>query len=557
MSKNTLLSELINYISANASGNVTIAAPSSGYALDVSGTGRYTGQLTLGTTLSLNGGTLAGNNIVSMRANATGGQFRVEKSDGSLSAYPYYVGVDGTALAYYYNTAGLLKVLLHTDGTSYFGNNLSVGYATYSAVTYALDVNGTGRFTGAVTFSSTITATSVSATDATGSAILTTNGGGEGVLSVNTANPLRMLINGGEKMRITSSGNVGIGTTAPASYSGYTVFTVNGASNGGMTVLQYQGTNSLQNYSISSESGIYELRTMPLTFGTSNVERMRITSAGSVGIGTSSPSAKLHVEGNMYISDTMSLGNWFDANSKFSGYTTDGLFSANARPCTITTPSGSQRIKLGYFDYGGGQYYGRIGFAANTNWSLGTIGSPGNDFSIGTGASGQSLTITSAGNIGMAVTNPSHRLQVSGNIYSSDTVFARNLKPEAFASVSAGTPTGAGIPLGYSTLNFSTTTDNNWRPIMTNINDVKGFFWVTLGDAASKDTANYMMAMTSPSYGVSNFGVVSYQNNGWNTGDFEFTTDTTGGSYRLLVRCTSYYSGSGTAYGTIYFLRLE
>jgi len=157
----------------------------------------------------------------------------------------------------------------------------------------------------------------------------------------------------------------------------------------------------------------------------------------------------------------------------------------------------------------------------------------------------------------MAVTNPSHRLQVSGNIYSSDTVFARNLKPEAFASVSAGTPTGAGIPLGYSTLNITTLTDNNWRPIMTNINDVKGYFWVTLGDAASKDTANYMMAMTSPSYGVSNFGVVSYQNNGWNTGDFEFTTDTTGGSYRLLVRCTSYYSGSGTAYGTIYFLRLE
>jgi len=101
-------------------------------------------------SLSLNGGVLDGNNIVSMRSNPTGGQFRIEKSDGSLSAYPFYIGADGTALAYYYNAAGALKVLLHTDGTSYFGNNLSVGYTTYAATTYKLDVNGTARVVGPV-----------------------------------------------------------------------------------------------------------------------------------------------------------------------------------------------------------------------------------------------------------------------------------------------------------------------------------------------------------------------------------------------------------------------
>ena len=52
MSKNTLLSELINYISANSSGNVVIAAPTSGFALDVTGTGRFTGALTLGSTIT-------------------------------------------------------------------------------------------------------------------------------------------------------------------------------------------------------------------------------------------------------------------------------------------------------------------------------------------------------------------------------------------------------------------------------------------------------------------------------------------------------------------------
>jgi len=107
-------------------------------------------------TLSLNGGTLAGNNIVSMRSNPTGGQFRIEKSDGSLSAYPFYVGVDGTALAYYYNAAGALKVLLHTNDTSYFGNSLSVGYSTYASTSYMLDINGTARFVSNITAASFI-----------------------------------------------------------------------------------------------------------------------------------------------------------------------------------------------------------------------------------------------------------------------------------------------------------------------------------------------------------------------------------------------------------------
>jgi hypothetical protein len=116
----------------------------------IGGVKTFSDTITASSTLSINGGVLAGNNIVSMRSNATGGQFRIEKNDGSLSAYPFYIGADGTALAYYYNAAGALKVLLHTDGTSYFGNNLSVGYTTYAATTYKLDVNGTARVVGPV-----------------------------------------------------------------------------------------------------------------------------------------------------------------------------------------------------------------------------------------------------------------------------------------------------------------------------------------------------------------------------------------------------------------------
>ncbi|WEK71265.1 MAG: hypothetical protein P0Y62_06825 [Candidatus Chryseobacterium colombiense] len=65
----------------------------------------------------------------------------------------------------------------------------------------------------------------------------------------------------------------------------------------------------------------------------------------------------------------------------YDTYTSDGLFSSDAKPLRTTTPSGN-RILLGYKDYGGGQYYPRIGFKNTglTNWSMGPLG---NDFVIG------------------------------------------------------------------------------------------------------------------------------------------------------------------------------
>jgi len=65
--------------------------------------------------------------------------------------------------------------------------------------------------------------------------------------------------------------------------------------------------------------------------------------------------------------------------TSYDSYTSDGLFDSGAKPLSTVTPSGKSLL-LGYRDFGGGQYYPRLGFTSDQTWSLGPIG---NDFTIG------------------------------------------------------------------------------------------------------------------------------------------------------------------------------
>jgi hypothetical protein len=91
------------------------------------------------------------------------------------------------------------------------------------------------------------------------------------------------------------SGNVGIGTTSPTVLLQLnTADTVN-------NIFRITNGTQILNFGVNNSSGgsfIFESAAQALRFGTSDTERMRITSGGNVGIGTSSPSFKLDVQNN-------------------------------------------------------------------------------------------------------------------------------------------------------------------------------------------------------------------------------------------------------------------
>ena len=145
----------------------------------------------------------------------------------------------------------------------------------------------------------------------------------ETFLSGNAAFPMLLYTNGTERMRITSTGDVGIGTSAPGS-----LLQLNRDSGAADLRLSVAGTLHGNIYASISDMDIFAVTAIPLIFGTTNTERMRISAAGDVGIGTVSPGARVDIVGPTLTAATASTYALWIANT--GGANGDLAFGSNA-----------------------------------------------------------------------------------------------------------------------------------------------------------------------------------------------------------------------------------
>jgi len=327
---------------------------------------------------------------------------------------------DGTASATIANSTGKITVSteLAVDNLNLSGNTVS-STDTNGAINLA--PNGTGQ----VVFNAgTVSAPAITTTGDTNTGIF-----------FPAADTIAFTEGGVESMRITDAGNVAVGQSSSVSQ-----FLVKGSSTG-KTVSQFiandtntttmavweRSDGAVSSRLIYDGSGLVKFGTStahPLVFDTNNAERMRIDSAGNVGIGTSSPTGRLELRGASPVSLVMS-------NTNGAGYDTTITNSYSAGESFSITNAGTKLFAYSSTAAGGG---GAVTVSAgagplrvlsgsipslflNTSSSVDQIGFKGNTGSAGalelyTGGS-ESMRITSTGNVGIGTSSPANKFAVS------------------------------------------------------------------------------------------------------------------------------------------------
>jgi hypothetical protein len=230
----------------------------------------------------------------------------------------------------------------------------------------------------------------------------------------------------------TTNSRVGIGTTAPTRR--LHVYTTDLSE----TPILIETDKATNYFGMKDTSGISYLSTISgaMRFMPLNVEKMRITTDGNVGIGTTAPGVKLHVsDGNALSAGLVTaLSSWQSVSSRQAINAVGTLTASNtasergisvflrsrgtlASPTAVALDDYLGDLLFGGYDGSNPQYGG--GVFAFVDGTV-TSGSVPTRLSFVTGNSStdrvERLTIKSDGNVGIGTTAPGEKLEVTGNI---------------------------------------------------------------------------------------------------------------------------------------------
>lgn len=258
-------------------------------------------------------------------------------------------------------------------------------------------------------------------------------------------------------LTVKNNGNVGIGTTSPAQklhVAGaiYSTAFVYGEAH--LAFTEFRVRNN-ENYRLGTNGTDFRLNSVnDITFSTttSYTERLRITSSGDVGIGTTTPGAKLQINGatadgtanalivrNSALTSLFSIrndgrvdipaaalvqsGGGYANTSSNSSYFTGNLGIGTSSPAykldvkgvSATLSDGNQIFSVGNTTGGTQLAFGSLENSYNWIRSY-ESGAGGRDFVLGTNA--EVMRLTASGNVGIGTTSPTAKLHINGTFKS-------------------------------------------------------------------------------------------------------------------------------------------
>jgi hypothetical protein len=293
-----------------SNGNVSIGTTTdSGYKFDVNGTGRFSGALN-GTSASFSS---------SVTANGAKSQFIADGGASYGAGISLNTALSGTDRRNWFigteeNIIGdfVIKSSISSGGSGNSGNtrlsilnngNVGIGINSPLSKLHVGDgsqsaINGAGNKIHIA--SATSAGRSALITLANSSGGTTVEGQFESsaessdlriIIGSTSNHPVQFRANNADAMRIVSGGNIGIGTTSPTNYSGFTTLHVNGKSgtNGGVLRLTaFDSSSSVNIYAGGSAINFNTTSAVPFIWLTQDTERMRITNDGIIQFSTTS-----------------------------------------------------------------------------------------------------------------------------------------------------------------------------------------------------------------------------------------------------------------------------